>query len=203
MRRLVLFSSFAFNPNIQDVVKKIIPQEISDKHMVFIPANGIHNAHTEILDYWETVAKNHQIGYTCVDNSPDQSPDDLKFAKQQIRNANIILISGGDTYPMLSNFQKSGLDQAILTYWQRENIVLSGFSAGALLLTPTINVNKVRLESYAKFSEEELKALHLVDFTIFPHYEEKRHKTMLAQYRSQYSTEIRPLPNDAHIVIEK
>ena len=203
MKRLVLFSSFAFNPNIEEVLKQILPQELPDKRMVFIPANGIKNAHTDIIDYWASIAKTRHVEFTCVDNDPDQSPEDLKSTKQQILKANIVLISGGDTYPMLSNFQKSGLDQAILSFWKREGVVISGFSAGALLLTPTINISKIRLETYAKFSEDQLKALHLVDFTIFPHYDDVKHRKMLDQYRSQYSTEIRPLSNDVHIVIDK
>lgn len=42
-----------------------------------------------------------------------------------------------------------------------------------------------------------------VDFTIFPYYDDIKHKTMLDQYRSQYAMEIRPLPKNSHIIIEK
>ena len=80
----------------------------------------------------------------------------------------ILLITDGNTFALLDKLKRTGLDRAIKNFVKKDNFVLSGFSAGALVLTPNIKVcnldkydaNKVGIEDYA--------AIGIVDFEVFP-----------------------------------
>ncbi len=205
MHRLVLFSSFAFNPNLDKVLALIFPQELEHKVMGFMPANGLSEYNPGILDYWKETAKKRNAKFIIIDNNPTQTPEELEQQKAKFSEINILLVSGGDTFPMLNNLRKSGLDQYILTFWEKKTCVLAGFSAGALLMTPTININKIRPKTknnYAKYSESQLKGLHLVNYTVYPHYDKYRNKPTLDLYRSTYETPIKALPDD-HCYVEE
>ncbi len=51
-----------------------------------------------------------------------------------------MVITGGNTFKLLDNLRKSGLDKAIKEFSNKSEFVLAGLSAGALVLTPTIEV---------------------------------------------------------------
>lgn len=206
MHRIVLFSSYAFNPNLDTVLDLIFPQELSVKKFGFIPANGVSSLKTGYLDYWQSVAKEKKAEFYLIDNDPSQSAEDLELQKEILQNVNIIIISEGDTYNLLENMRKTGLDQYVITFWEKSNCILAGFSAGALFLTPSVNINKIRpitKEEYRRYPEVKLKGLNLVNFTVFPHYDKYRDKPILDEYRNTYPTEIKALPDDHWYLIEK
>ena len=205
MHRLVLFSSFAFNPNLDQVLNLIFPKDLQNKKFGYMPANGVATHDTGIIDYWKSTAKEFQAEFVLIDNDPLQTPEGIEEQRQKFETINILLVSSGDAYPMLANLRKSGLDQYIQTFWGKSECILAGFSAGALLMTPSININKLRKQteaSYRKYTESQLKALNIVDFTVYPHYDKYRNKSILDNYRSTYPTEIKALPDDHWYIIE-
>ena len=66
----------------------------------------------------------------------------------------------------------------------------------------TGKMGKGSKDKYRKYSETQLKALNLVDFTVFPHYDKYRHKPVLDEYRGKYPTEIKALPDDHWYIME-
>ena len=100
-----------------------------------------------------------------VDQRPDES---------EIRNAlqsDIIYLAGGNTFYFLNHLRKSGMLPKLANY-VKEGGVLTGLSAGALILTPTIKLagaknldpddNDVGLK--------DLQGMGLVDFEFAPHF---------------------------------
>ena len=86
----------------------------------------------------------------------------------------------------------------------KDDFVIAGFSAGAAILTPTINI-VTKEWSYGKDSNnvglDNLAGLNLVDFEVLPHYTETDEES-LEKYSKQSKYDVEPIPDDFYIVIE-
>lgn len=96
---------------------------------------------------------------------------------QTISNINRLLASdaiylaGGNTYYMLYHLRKLGLVEKLRSYAQSGG-VLSGLSAGAIIMTPDIDLAGYpefdKDENYIRLAESE--SLNVVGFEFFPHF---------------------------------
>jgi len=59
-----------------------------------------------------------------------------------------LIISGGDPFQLLINLRESGLDRAIIQFTKRDEFILAGYSAGAYVPTPTLEITKIFNENY-------------------------------------------------------
>ena len=89
----------------------------------------------------------------------------------QLLKLDAIHLSGGDTFRFLSAIKNRGLEPLLTSYYQKGGILI-GVSAGAMIMTPSIetamfcgDVNTVGLIDQT--------GLSLVDFTLVPHVEDK------------------------------
>lgn len=82
--------------------------------------------------------------------------------KQQLRDADVMLVNGGDPLYLHHWMKTSGVAEFITTL---ENLVYVGLSAGSMIMTPRIG------EDFVGWSQPDGtdKTLGLVDFSIFPH----------------------------------
>lgn len=82
--------------------------------------------------------------------------------KQQLRDADVLLVNGGDPLYLHHWMKTSGVAEFITTL---ENLVYVGLSAGSMIMTPRIG------EDFVGWSQPDGtdKTLGLVDFSIFPH----------------------------------
>jgi dipeptidase E len=98
-------------------------------------------------------------------------PYSAQDAEKIIKSADLIYLSGGNTFYFLKSIRRNHFDKLLLKFVQRGG-VLAGLSAGAIMMTPAITT-----ASYPKFDRDEntvglrnLDALGLVEFEFFPHY---------------------------------
>lgn len=101
---------------------------------------------------------------------PIDTPTDKVMQKYAFKS-DIIHLSGGNTYYFLHHLRKNGYLKK-LKHFASKGGLLTGLSAGAILMTPTIHT-----AGFPKFDRDDncvriknLKGLHLVDFEFFPHY---------------------------------
>ncbi len=202
MKRLILFSHVLENV-LQNVLPLIFPENLYPKIFACMPCDGslIKGRRQELfVSSWSTIAQQYQAQFVLIDNASEAR----EAEREKLLQANILLITGGNICTLLRNLRSSGLDQAIRAFVQKEHYILAGYSAGAMIMTPTIalaaadplvNENKdVGLTNFA--------ALHMVDFEIFPHYEEAR-KPFLEQYQALTPNRVKTLRDDEYIVIER
>lgn len=85
--------------------------------------------------------------------------------------ADVIYLSGGNTFYFLEHIRRAGFETEMWNYLQAGGI-LAGHSAGAIVMTPNINT-----ASYPESDRDEndvgltnLKAMNFCSFEIFPHY---------------------------------
>ena len=196
MKRIILFSQ----PNDLDwgeFSKQLFPDEFENKVFAYMPANG-GNTKQVYTDYWKNIAEEIGARFVFVDNMLPQSAGE----SQKIKDANILLISGGNTFELLNNLKKSGLDKAVIDFSKKENFVLAGFSAGALILCPTINICNLPGYDENLVGLTDLSGLKIIDFEVFPHFNPDKDEQKLNEYKKITSNTVKPINDEEYIVLD-
>lgn len=185
---------------IRKITPLLFPKELARKVFAYMPSDGSDTESNEkYTPFWEILAKDLDAKFNFIDNS---SSDDSE--KEKLRESNILLITGGNTFTLLNNIRSNELDKEIIKMTNKDDFVIAGFSAGAAILTPTINI-VTKEWSYGKDSNnvglDNLAGLNLVDFEVLPHYTETDEES-LEKYSKQSKYDVEPIPDDFYIVIE-
>lgn len=203
MKRLILFSS-PKGKNFEEILEKIFSPEIENKVLAYLPTHKKY-LNQEYTDYWKRIADDHNAKFNFIEISSDNPEDQIK----KVLESNIMLITGGNTFYLLYHLKKSGIYKAIKDFYKKDEFVISGWSAGALVMTPTIFVAGLPHRDGSKTPMDEnkvgltdLTGLNLVDFEIFPHYDENTQKKTLENYRKETKNEVKALTDDEFIVTD-
>ena len=164
--KLALYSGYdEKNEPIDVEVMRMIGKK--NPRVVFIPsANHVPDFEYEYVR--ETFAE-HGVKDILMFNI--DRPYSASDAERITKSADMIYLSGGNTFYFLKSLRHNHFDRLITKFVQRGG-VLAGLSAGAILMTPTIMT-----ASYPKFDRDDnivgirsLEALNIVQFEFFPHY---------------------------------
>lgn len=162
-----------------------------------MPSDGA-NCPQKYVDEWKGYAQQHNAEFRYIDNSKEKSAEEV----EKLLDSNILVITGGNTFKLLDNLRKSGLDKAVKELADKNEFVLAGFSAGALVLTPTIEVCNLPNYDENLVGITNLTGLNIVDFEVFPHYEEAQQKSVLDEYQTTTKNEVKEITNDGYMVID-
>lgn len=195
MKRAVLFSTIT-DTNSQTIFSEIFNDKIKDKVLAYMPSDGVANS-ASYIEEWRSYAQRYGAAFNVVNN---HSSDATERAK--LLDSNILVISGGNTFALLNNLRKSGLDDAIIEFTQKPNFILSGFSAGALVLTPTIAICKLPDFDENLVGINDLNGLKIFDFEVFPHYVDDSHKQILENYRATTKYQVREMSDEEFITVD-
>ena len=164
--KLVLYSGYdKENAAIDREVIRLIGKK--NPRVVFIPSTS--HAHDFEFDYVRETFASYGVKKMALFNidHPYSTPD----AELIFKTADMIYLSGGNTFYFLKSIYRNHLDRLLLDFVMRGG-VLVGLSAGAIVMTPSIAT-----ASYPKFDRDEntvgignFVAMGLVDFEFFPHY---------------------------------
>lgn len=116
-------------------------------------------------------------------------------------SSNIQLISGGNTDKLLYYLRRLGLDKAIIQFWEKGGVVLSGFSAGAIVLTPSVETATTGVDEREELGLTDLRGLGIVPFHVWPHYDASQYAE-LQEYRSKHNVEVRTIGDEECLVVE-
>lgn len=195
MKRIILYSS-PVGEHFTKILELTFPNEIKNKVLAYMPSDG-SDTKKEYMDLWRNYARDHKSKFLFIDNSKENVKEEVK----KLLSSNILVITGGNTFTLLRNLKRSGLDKAILNFSKKDNFVISGFSAGALVLTPTINICNLPNYDENLVGLQDLTGLNLVKFEIFPHYSTTQ-KEILDTYRKTTSNKVTEIPDDGYISID-
>jgi peptidase E len=205
MRRIILFSTPYNNNNFDEILKLIFPPEMTEKRPLFMPSQGVHNTLQNFLDDWEGFAKKSNVKIELIDNcARNQDKEKVKLS-----NSNILIISGGDPFQLLINLRRSGMDTSIKEFVKKNEFVLAGYSAGAYILTPTLEIAKIFNENYPggkKYMSQDkmtdFTGLKIIDFEVCAHYSETQHKHILESYLIKKKSGVKLLGDNDFVVLE-
>lgn len=143
---------------------KLVDKE--DPVFVFVPSDS-YDGEVEFRYFVERF-KNYGVKRFLY--FPVDVPQDNVFFEEVLKS-DLIFLGGGNTYYFIKYLRSSGLFKKLKPFVQKGG-VLAGESAGAIMMTPTINA-----ASYPAFDRDDndekmknLKSLALVSFEFFPHY---------------------------------
>src|SRR3989344_4506510 len=203
MKRILLFSQ-PVGPHMDKIAKFLFPKELENKIMAYMPTNG-HQSKQEYTKYWQELAEKNYTRFLFIDNLSSNYSSE----KEKLYQANILLISGGNTFELLHNLRKSKLDQAIKDFSKRDEYVLAGFSAGAIVLSPTIAVasqpagdDPDGLMDENLVGLTDLTGLNIISFEVFPHFNPEKDEQNLKNYQTISSNAIKPITDEGHIVLD-
>lgn len=196
MKRIILFST-PTPGNLDKILSLVFPKEIERKVFAYMPSDGA-NCAKEYRDEWNGYAEKHDAEFRYIDNSKENAVDEIN----KLLGANILIITGGNTFKLLNNLRKSGLDKALKVFTSKNEFVLAGFSAGALVLTPTIEVCCLPNYDKNEVGLYDLSGLNIVNFEVFPHYSEQEHRDSLNEYKAQAKNEVKEISNEDYIVLD-
>lgn len=161
-------------------------------------------SHENGLFYFRRIKKRYQkVGirkfrYFSVDS------DFLRKEMREALKSDVIYLAGGNTYYFLKHLRESGFLKELEKFAKRGGVI-AGLSAGAIILTPHIQLagypphegdeNEVRLKN--------LNSLGLVNFEFLPHYSNsaKTNRAMLL-YSRRHNLPIVACPDGSGVVIE-
>lgn len=164
--KLVLYSGYdEANAPIDAEAMRMVGRK--NPRVVFIPSAN-HVPDFEYDYVCETFAE-HGVKNISLFNI--DRPYSIADAERIIKSADMIYLSGGNTFYFLKSIRRNHFDRLLIKFVQRGG-VLAGLSAGAIMMTPNINT-----ASYPKFDRDEnavairnFDALGLLNFEFFPHY---------------------------------
>lgn len=187
MSKLILFSN-PYPEIITQVLSECFNYKKKDKYnILYLPSNGQLK-----VEYFNS-AKDWFLDYSNIEIICLQESDDFNDAKSKISNADIIIATGGNTCKFVNWLRKATLVEILKSKLLNEDIVWIGFSAGAMLLTPSIEI--AAIEPYLENEElrlTDLSGMNILDFEIFPHFEPSE-QTILDEYRKVTKNEVRTI----------
>lgn len=198
--RLVLFSQPS--PVVFEKLKSVLfPEYLKGRVFAYMASEGDNKEeNSKHTPEWRQFAEGNRAKFIEIDNSKRGHEADLEADK--IMSADILMISGGNTYRLLRHLRQSGLDRAIIKFWQKGNVVLSGFSAGAIVLTPSIETAKTGADEASKLGITDLTGLGVVDFEIWPHYDSSQNEEA-SKYRRGKQVDLKLIGSEDCLIIDK
>lgn len=198
MKRLILFST-PTEANMKQMLDAFFPAEIANKVFAYMPSDGA-NSPQKYTDRAKEWAEQRGAKFVYINNS--LVGDEGLEERKKLLEANILCITGGNTFTLLRNLKRAGLDKAIAEFVQKPEYILGGFSAGALVMTPTIRVCETDSFDENVVGLTDLNALGVVNFEVFPHYEDKW-KEQTDEFEQETGAKLRKITDNEIIVIDQ
>ena len=195
MKRILLFSTLTVS-NRKAVLNQLFPAALQNKVFSYIPSNGVKGSEPYI-EQWQVIAQDYNAEFNVIDNSVNDADEQKKLLY-----SNIVLISGGNTFGLLQNLRSSGLDKSIEEFAEKSDFVLAGFSAGALVLTPTIEICNLSDFDENLVGLKDLTGLGIVNFEVFPHYNEHLQKLSMENYQKTTDNNVREITDEDYITLD-
>jgi dipeptidase E len=120
------------------------------------------------------------IDFTITNKSKEQ-------ITKQFALADIIYSTGGNTFHYLKQIQQTGAAEIYKTEVLEKHKIYIGGSAGSIITSPDVSVKNFPNNPKYDPSIKSYKALHLVDFLIFPHWTRKDFENYYLQNQIKYA----------------
>lgn len=154
-------------------------------------------------EFKEFVEQYSSFGVKKFLHFPIDIPISQSF-KKEVFKSDLIHLGGGNTYYFLAYLRKKKLIPELKNFVLNGG-VLTGLSAGGILMTPDIET--ASFPSFDRDDNEEgitnYESLSLVDFYFFPHYEnQKKYDRELIQYSKRIDLPLYACPDGSGLEVD-
>ena len=169
--KLLLTSAGIKNTSIRNALVDLLGKPIAECNALCIPTALYGHPHGSPDGTWRFISGREpqcpmcELGWKSVgvlELTALPSVDRNRW-EGWVRNADVLLVNGGDAMYLCHWMRQSGLADLLSTL---ENTVWVGLSAGSMVMTP--RVGEAFVESKPSITGDDI-TLGLVDFSIFPH----------------------------------
>lgn len=143
-------------------------KDFPSREIVFIPTASLKSPTTKYVDEAREYFNDH--GFIIKDLEVSTTSEDE--AKKVIENADILYLSGGNSFYLLQELKKKNLLELIKKRVEADMVYI-GESAGAIIAGPNIEYSKYMDEISEGPELTSYDALNIVDFYLVPHYGEE------------------------------
>lgn len=193
---------------VSDTLKAELINFINEDPSALRVAVVVNATSTENKKLKKTNKVKDRLSSIGFDSSRIEMFDLLKRNTADLHKFDIIYILGGNPFNLLAEVRSSGAEP-VLEELAANNKVLMGYSAGALLLGPNLDLMNA-VDSLLGFNEIALKTLdclNLYDFLIFPHYRDFTNQVpeliqMINNFEDTSTLEVVRLNDGQGIIIE-
>jgi dipeptidase E len=177
--KLLLTSSGLTNESIRKALVDLLGKPFTQARAIYVPT-AMYAVPGASSYAWEVLKEHSELGWSAfgvleLTALPTLLPEHWLPTLQE---ADVLVVGGGNT-PYLSYWMhSSGLAEQLRELLQR--IVYVGISAGSMIVTQSMHVNRETLETTGVYADDDYddvapphagsdKTLKLVDFTLRPH----------------------------------
>jgi dipeptidase E len=194
--KVLLTSAGIQNKSMVDEFVAMLPKPVSECKAVLVPTASNVESQDKRWFIEEGLVNFYNVGIQYID-IVDPSADGVDWLAR-CDDADLIIMSGGNTFHLLDQLRKTGFDS-----WLKENIedkVYVGISAGSIVATPNIRVSAIEPADPNTGGISDLTGLGIVDFEIEPHCDEKRF-AMLEKWMADKKGTLYALDDDSAVSI--
>jgi dipeptidase E len=196
MKNLFLSSYFS---GVADLLPKFTNDTCSGKKVVFIPTASL----PEKVTFYVNADKKSlgKLGLIVEELEFSKASQDEIIGK--INNADYVFVEGGNTFFLLQEMKRTGVDKLILEHINKGKIYI-GASAGSMIVTKNIEYVKYMDDpKIAKDLNNDFSALSVIDFYIVPHCTNFPFKKAAEKIITEYSEkfDLRPINNNQVIIV--
>ncbi len=194
MARLILFS----NPNgrIWQMIRNGVRINKGSR-LAYMPSDGA-NEKVKYRSAWKGWVEENGGEFSVINNS--LRGDDAEKEIKRLLDADILVVTGGNTFVLLNHLRESGLDIAIKNFVKEKGKTVLGFSAGAIVMSPTIRMANSWDIDNNDIGMTDFTDLNLISFDIFPHYEEK-YENDISDYEKSSGQVVQRLTDDDFVIL--
>jgi dipeptidase E len=171
--KLLLTSNGLCNKSIAQALLELIGKPAKETTVVFIPTamNAARGSKDWFINDLDNIKKQGFKFIDIVDISA--LPKEVWLPK--IEKGDVLFFSGGNTYHLMYWLEKSGLAELLPELLKTR--VYAGISAGSIVTNPNIAYTSSDKQEYYEehFGHTSEKALSLVDFYVYPHFNSPHH----------------------------
>jgi len=196
MKKLFLSSSFA---DVAQLFPDFAKDELKGKRVTFIPTASL----PEKVVFYVRAGKKALEQLGLIVDELEISTASHKEISKKLQNNDYIYVTGGNTFFLLQELQKTGTDK-IITEQIKTGKIYIGESAGSIILAPNIEY-AMDLDNPKKAPElKDNASLSIVKFYPVPHHTNAPFKKAVEKIISRYDStmELMPISNSQVIIVK-
>jgi len=186
---LLLTSAGLANQEIIDTFLWILNKPVDQINLLFIPTASRSEA--ELVYVAESRQELVDLGVKNITTHNLDHP----FAKNDLKNVDVIYVCGGNTFYLLQQLRASGLDKILPDFTG----TYVGVSAGSIVMGPNIEVSAPWDDN--DIDLDDTTGLNIVDFAVIPHFQRKDIE-IIQELRDQANYEILELTDNQAVLVK-
>jgi dipeptidase E len=191
--KLLLTSTGLFNKNIRDKFVELFAKNFFKVKVLFI----VSAAELPEEKWYVRQSKEELLELGIKEDNFVIYHKGEKPSKDVLDSIDLIYVCGGNTFHLLEELQKSGLDKDLIEMI-KNGIFYIGASAGSIIVTPNIKIAEPWDPNDRKIKD--LNGLGLVDFTVLPHYT-KEEEAIAKNLEDELGIEVKRITDNQAVLV--